>query len=79
MKEDRTSGGRRMCGLSGFVYSQSTTKRSQAFSLSVRPGRRWRGSNPRQKCPCRSQDGLAIEPPAPRGVSGVKRRERELR
>ncbi|GFO12096.1 hypothetical protein PoB_003860100 [Plakobranchus ocellatus] len=25
---------------------------------SVRPGRRWRGSNPRQKGPCRSQGGL---------------------
>ncbi|GFO27695.1 hypothetical protein PoB_005420000 [Plakobranchus ocellatus] len=40
------------------VYSQSTTRQSQAFRPFVRPGRRWRGSNPRQKGPCRSQGGL---------------------
>ncbi|GFO46488.1 carboxylesterase nlhh-like [Plakobranchus ocellatus] len=31
----------------------------KAFRPSVRPGRRWRGSNPRQKGPCRSQGKLA--------------------
>ncbi|GFO10745.1 hypothetical protein PoB_003725000 [Plakobranchus ocellatus] len=29
------------------------------FRLSVRPGYRWLGSNPRQKGPCRFQGGLA--------------------
>ncbi|GFO33976.1 hypothetical protein PoB_006048100 [Plakobranchus ocellatus] len=43
-----------------FVFSQSTTRYSQAFRPSVRPGRRWRGSNPRQTGPCRSQGGFAI-------------------
>ncbi|GFO35657.1 hypothetical protein PoB_006216200 [Plakobranchus ocellatus] len=41
-----------------FVYSQSTTRWSQAFRPSVRPGRQWRDSNPRQTDPCRSQGGL---------------------
>ncbi|GFO17106.1 endonuclease-reverse transcriptase [Plakobranchus ocellatus] len=31
-----------------------------SFQASVRPGRRWRGSNPRPKSPCRSQSGFAI-------------------
>ncbi|GFO32620.1 hypothetical protein PoB_005912500 [Plakobranchus ocellatus] len=41
------------------VYSQSTTRLSQAVRPSARPGRRWRGSNPPQKGPCRSQGGFA--------------------
>ncbi|GFO15834.1 nuclear receptor subfamily 2 group e member 1-like [Plakobranchus ocellatus] len=41
-----------------FVYSQSTTRGSQAFRPPVRPERRWRGSNPRQKDPSSSQGGL---------------------
>ncbi|GFO22382.1 hypothetical protein PoB_004888700 [Plakobranchus ocellatus] len=36
----------------------STTRWSQTFKPSVRPGRRCRGSNLRQKGPCRSQGGL---------------------
>ncbi|GFN91738.1 LOW QUALITY PROTEIN: hypothetical protein PoB_001824400 [Plakobranchus ocellatus] len=46
----------------------------QAFGPSVRPGRRWRGSNPRQKGPCRSQSGLASHCAidAPSSVVGSK-------
>ncbi|GFO00408.1 hypothetical protein PoB_002691300 [Plakobranchus ocellatus] len=47
------------------VYSQSTTRWSQALRPSVRPERRWRGSNPRQKGPCRA-DSKATVPPTPR-------------
>ncbi|GFN81385.1 hypothetical protein PoB_000789100 [Plakobranchus ocellatus] len=44
------------------VYSKSVARRSQV----LRPGRQWRGSNPRQKGTCRSQGGLANHvPPAP--------------
>ncbi|GFO27815.1 hypothetical protein PoB_005432000 [Plakobranchus ocellatus] len=42
-----------------FVDRQSTTRCSQAFGPSVRPGRLWRGSKPRQKVPCGSRGGLA--------------------
>ncbi|GFO44475.1 hypothetical protein PoB_007098000 [Plakobranchus ocellatus] len=38
---------------------RSTTRSSQDFNPSVRPGRRGEGSNPRQKGPCRSQEGFA--------------------
>ncbi|GFO33087.1 hypothetical protein PoB_005959200 [Plakobranchus ocellatus] len=43
-----------------YVHSPSTPWLSQAFRLSVWPGRQWRGSNPRQKGLCRSQGGFAI-------------------
>ncbi|GFO45301.1 hypothetical protein PoB_007180600 [Plakobranchus ocellatus] len=49
---------REVKSLVSFVYSQST-RCSQAFGPSIRIGRRWRGSNPRQKGPCRSQGRLA--------------------
>ncbi|GFN97006.1 hypothetical protein PoB_002351200 [Plakobranchus ocellatus] len=45
---------REVKSLVSFVYSQST-RCSQAFGPSIRPGCRWRGSKPRQKGPCRSQ------------------------
>ncbi|GFN96806.1 hypothetical protein PoB_002331200 [Plakobranchus ocellatus] len=32
--------------------------KKMALKPSVRPGRQWRGSKPRQKDPCRSRDGL---------------------
>ncbi|GFO39170.1 hypothetical protein PoB_006567500 [Plakobranchus ocellatus] len=41
------------------MFSQLTTRSSQFSRPSVRPGRRWRGSNSLQKGPCRSQGGLA--------------------
>ncbi|GFO29806.1 hypothetical protein PoB_005631100 [Plakobranchus ocellatus] len=42
-------------------YIQSSTRRSQAFGPSVRPGRWWRGSNQLQK----GADSLATVPPTP--------------
>ncbi|GFN99029.1 hypothetical protein PoB_002553500 [Plakobranchus ocellatus] len=42
-----------------FFPCRSTPRSSQAFRSPVRPGRPWRGSNPRHKGPCRSQGGLA--------------------
>ncbi|GFN76620.1 hypothetical protein PoB_000312600 [Plakobranchus ocellatus] len=45
---------------SGFLYIASPQQGDLRLFLrpSVRPGRQWRGSNPRQKGPCRSQGGL---------------------
>ncbi|GFO01923.1 hypothetical protein PoB_002842800 [Plakobranchus ocellatus] len=52
----------RFCRLVGWLYvhSLSTKWWPRAFRPFVRPGRQWRGSNPQQKGPCRSQGGSAI-------------------
>ncbi|GFO10982.1 hypothetical protein PoB_003748700 [Plakobranchus ocellatus] len=39
-------------------WPRGHNKVTSGFKSSVRPGRRWRGPNPRQKGPCRSQGGL---------------------
>ncbi|GFN90068.1 hypothetical protein PoB_001657400 [Plakobranchus ocellatus] len=48
-RQDEPLNGRTGFGFSGFVYSQSTTRWSQALRPSARLRRRWQGSNPRPK------------------------------
>ncbi|GFO49031.1 hypothetical protein PoB_007553600 [Plakobranchus ocellatus] len=69
-----------LCSFSDLTCVASPQQSDLRLSGSVRLGHRWQGSNPQQRCPCRSRGGFAIHcaNDAPKAIEVVTKPDREI-